>query len=75
VKRSLDHHHADVRCTNGHSGELMEPAGFYALKEAGAPFTILAFRCGRCHRELFVTEQVPYGHPSAAMLQEIDETP
>jgi hypothetical protein len=63
----------------------MGPAGFYAIKEAGAPFTILAFRCGRCHRELFVTEQVPcelfvteqvpYGHPSAAMLQEIDETP
>jgi hypothetical protein len=47
----------------------------YALREAGAPFTILAFRCGHCHRELFVTESVPYGPPTAAMLQEIDETP
>lgn len=54
MKRSLDHHHVDIRCTNGHPGESMGPAGFYALKEAGAPFTIIAFRCGRCHREVFV---------------------
>jgi hypothetical protein len=53
----------------------MASVGFYALREAGAPFTIIAFRCGRCQRELFVTEAVPYGPPTAAMLQEIDETP
>lgn len=53
----------------------MASVGFYGLKEAGAPFTILAFRCERCRRELFVTEEVPYGPPTVEMLQEIDETP
>lgn len=75
MKRSLDYDQVDVRCTRGHSGESMAPVGFYALREAGAPFTILAFRCERCRRELFVTESVPYGPPTAAMLQELDETP
>lgn len=75
MKRSLDHHHVNIRCTNGHPEELMLPVGFYALKEAGAPFTILSYRCECCRRELFVTEQVPYGPPTAEMLQELDETP
>jgi len=53
----------------------MGQVGFYALRGAGAPFTILAFRCGHCHRDLFVTESVPGGPPTVEMLREIDETP
>jgi hypothetical protein len=53
----------------------MREAGYYALKEAGAQMTILGFECSKCHRTLYVTEEVPYGPPTPEMLQELDEVP
>jgi len=47
MKRSLDHEQLAISCVRGHPPVMMKTAGYYALKEAGAPKTILGFSCPR----------------------------
>ncbi len=73
MSRELEFGQMTIACTRGHQPELMKDAGYYALKEAGAPMTILAFACPTCHRRLFVTRELP--HPDRETLNAIDTTP
>jgi hypothetical protein len=74
MRRELDHAQMTISCTRGHPPIAMATAGFYALKEAGAKRTIIAFSCTKCHRTLYVTSEAPYAI-NQEMLNEIDETP
>jgi hypothetical protein len=60
MKRSLDHEQMIISCTRGHPPVAMATAGYYALKEAGAKRTIIAFSCTMCHRTLYVMAECPY---------------
>ncbi len=71
MKRSFDTDHVVISCQRGHSPLPMKGA-YYALKEAGAPRTILGFTCPRCFRTLYVTDDDAYVAPSVEVLAEID---
>lgn len=71
MRRSLEHAQIEIVCSNAHEPHQMNEAGFYALKEAGAKRTIIAFKCPQCRRTLFITEESPY----APDLEAIDSTP
>lgn len=73
MKRSLDFDQFEISCSRGHPSEPMRQQGFYALKEAGAPATILGLACPKCYRVLCLTEG-PTGI-TAALAAEIDATP
>jgi len=70
MKRSLDQEQLSVQCQHGHPPLEMTMHGYYALKEAGAPMTILGFECSKCYRRLYVTAEIP--RPSKAILDEMD---
>jgi hypothetical protein len=74
VRRELDHEQMTISCTRGHPPVAMATAGFYALKEAGAKRTIIAFACVKCCRTLYVTSEAPYAI-NQEMRNEIDDTP
>ncbi len=63
MKRALQHDHITI----AHCGQLMLDAGFYSLKEAGAKATIIAFKCTRCFKTLYVTDECPYEPDLAAI--------
>ncbi len=64
-----------MTCTNSHAPVEMVSCGFHALKEAGAGMTILAYKCGHCFRELYVTESCPRSDLPGIDLAGIDGTP
>ena len=74
MNRELDHGQMTISCTRGHPPIVMVTAGFYALKEAGAKRTIIAFSCTKCHRTLYVTSECPYA-VTQEILDAMDVTP
>lgn len=75
MTRTLEHGQMVIECAQRHAPLEMKPAGFYALKEAGAAMTIIAFKCEVCHRTLYVTEEVPQSKPAAVDIESLDQTP
>lgn len=72
MTRSLDQDQVRVTCSNRHPPKEMDPAGYMALKEAGAGLTILAYECRACFRRLYVTSEVPVSRPAGVDISSLD---
>ncbi len=74
--RGLDQDDVGVSCRgsrrSAHPATDARPAGYMALKEAGAGLTILGYECPRCYRKLYVTEEPPVSQPAGVDISILD---
>lgn len=74
MPRDFEHSHVSLYCTNSHPPITMTDGGFYSLKGAGACITVIGYKCPRCRRVLFVSNENPLILHSSIPLADIDAT-